>query len=250
MLRKYLPLLSAIIFLLAAFVVAEFNFAQSFNTCINENSAKESTNKAHQYTHALIITIRSTSLCSARLIDTHNGFFAAFASLVIAAFTFTLWRSSARQADLTREAMIAGERAFVFATGFNALWEIGPDGRAYCWRFRPIWQNSGDTPTKDMLMHTECVIRDTPLPPGFNFNYPTTETGTALIPPRLRILGGQAPRAPTRGITPQDILGAQIGRKFIYLWGWAKVFRCFSRHSKTHHAILLDGHAGWRSHYL
>ena len=42
-------------------------------------------------------------------------------------------------------------------------------------------------------------------------------------------MGGAAPLIPAAPITPQDIIDAQNGRKFIYLWGWAKYFDVFPR---------------------
>jgi hypothetical protein len=41
-----------------------------------------------------------------------------------------------RSADIARDAMIAGERAFVFATGILAYWDRTSTGQ-YTWRFRP-----------------------------------------------------------------------------------------------------------------
>ena len=81
-------------------------------------------------------------------------------------------QESRRATDTAREAMVAGERAFVFATAINPYWEIDSRG-LYHWRFRPNWKNSGDTPTKHM--YSECVLRTTPLPEGFDFNYPTRD---------------------------------------------------------------------------
>lgn len=131
------------------------------------------------------------------------------------------FRESKRAADIARDAMVAGERAFVFATQVNSFWELDQGTGLYHWRFRPTWQNSGDTPTKIMTIHTECVLRDTPLPLGFNFNYPTNEIGTGgLIPPKITHMGGLVPRS--AAISPQDILDVQAGRKYLYLWGWAR----------------------------
>jgi hypothetical protein len=135
--------------------------------------------------------------------------------------------ASEKSADIAKEAMIAGERAFVFATGLTPFWEIEPTTNLYNWRFRPNWKNSGDTPTKRMTMHSECVLRTAPLPTGFDFAYQTTEIGTALIPPNTETQGGIAPRPPAPAITPQDILDVQSGRKFLYYWGWAKYFDVF-----------------------
>lgn len=123
------------------------------------------------------------------------------------------FKESRRAGDIARDAMVAGERAFVFATGITPFWERGEQTSAYNWRFRPVWQNSGDTPTRNMTMHVECVLRDTVLPIGFDFNYPTVTVGTALIPPKITTMGGIAPQAPSPPIFQQDILDAQQAEK-------------------------------------
>jgi hypothetical protein len=97
----------------------------------------------------------------------------------------------------------------------------------YNWRFRPIWQNSGDTPTRNMVMHVTCELRNTVLPSGFDFNYPTTQTGTGLLAPKSTSMGGIAPNYPVAAITPQDILDVQHRRKFLYLWGWVRYHDVF-----------------------
>jgi hypothetical protein len=35
---------------------------------------------------------------------------------------------------------------------------------------------------------------------------------------------GQAPHLPGPGLTPQDVLDIQNGRKFFYIWGWARYY--------------------------
>ena len=129
--------------------------------------------------------------------------------------------------SVARDAIIAAERAFVFPLGVTGSWELNPTTRLYDWRFRPTWRNSGDTPTRQMTMHTECVVRSTPLPAGFDFNYPTMQTATALVPPDAEIPGGIAPLAPTLAVSAQDLADAQNDQKFIYLWGWARYLDVF-----------------------
>jgi hypothetical protein len=141
---------------------------------------------------------------------------------VQAIFLWLAFKQSRRPADIARDAMVAGERAFVFAIDVFPMWEIDPVTGNHNWRFRPIWKNSGDTPTGNMTMHTECELPSSQLPPGFDFNYPTTQIGTALIPPGTTCAGSIAPRLPSLAITPQDILDMQAGRKILYFWGWAK----------------------------
>jgi hypothetical protein len=151
-----------------------------------------------------------------------------------------------RAADIARDAMIAGERAFVFATGILAYWEQEPSGE-YCWRFRPNWENSGDTPTRNMTMHSECLLVPSPIAPGFNFDYETTEIGNALIPPKTKSGGGLAPRAPAPAIAPRDIVDVQNGRKILYFWGWARYYDVFPGPPPTYNPLLLAGSRDWRS---
>lgn len=183
-------------------------------------------------------------------LESHNGAIVAVATVVIALFTVALststkrlWneakrtstvayraaRTAKRSADIAEFAMVAGERAYVFSTGFKQYWEKIPETGLYNWHFRPIWENRGDTPTKHMTMHTECVLRDTILPADFDFGYFTSDIGTVLIPPNTNIAGSLAPRFPNSGITPEDILEIQAGRKFLFIWGWAKYFDVFPR---------------------
>ena len=136
-------------------------------------------------------------------------------------------KASRDAADIAHAAMVAGERAFVFATGLAQFFAPIPGTSQYIWRFRPNWQNSGDTPTKNMTMHVECELRETQLPDGFKFNYVTEDIAPALIPPKTTTHGGQVPRAPKPAITPQDILEIQAGKKYFYVWGWARYWDVF-----------------------
>jgi hypothetical protein len=78
-----------------------------------------------------------------------------------------------------------------------------------------------------MTMHSACLLVPSPIAPGFNFDYETTEVGTALLAPKVKMAGGLAPNFPSLAITPQDIVDAQNGRKFLYFWGWARYFDVF-----------------------
>jgi hypothetical protein len=113
-------------------------------------------------------------------------------------------------------------RAFVFPVNIFSLWEQIPETNLYGWRFRPRWENSGATPTKNLIVHAWGELRETALPADFNFNYSTNDTGTGLIPPRLTLQGGIVPQSPHHPISPQDILDMQAGKKMFYMWGWAR----------------------------
>jgi hypothetical protein len=147
----------------------------------------------------------------------------AFQFIALCAQAIVLGRAfkeANRTAGIARDAMVAGGRAFVFALDVRAFWELDDATGRYSWRFRPVLKNAGDTPTKGMLMHTQCVVITQPLQRGFDFDYRTSDLGDGLIAPKADALGSLAPRGPA--LSPQDIIDTQQGRRFIYLWGWVR----------------------------
>jgi hypothetical protein len=66
-------------------------------------------------------------------------------------------RESRRSTEIAERALVAGHRAFVFASGINPQWEINAITSEYNWRIRPIWQNSGETPTRRLRLVADCV---------------------------------------------------------------------------------------------
>src|SRR5215216_917113 len=89
-------------------------------------------------------------------IERHNGAIVALATVFIAGYTYVLANVSSRQAQLTREALETDKRAFVFANDIKAFWEPYGDTGLYNWRFRPIWKNTGDTPTTHLVLYGQC----------------------------------------------------------------------------------------------
>lgn len=118
-------------------------------------------------------------------------------------------------------------RAFVFPVSIFSFWESIPQTNLYGWRFRPQWQNSGATPTKNLTIHAWGELRETELPGNFDFNYATNDLGSGLIPPRLILMGGIVPQG-TPAISPQEILDIQTRKKIFYIMGWAKYNDVFS----------------------
>jgi hypothetical protein len=148
----------------------------------------------------------------------------AGATAAIAAFTIVLVLVTNRQAKLTKEALIVDKRAFVFATGFNPEWVI--ETGQYHWRFRPIWQNSGESPTKRLRFTVDAELRNTPLPENFNF-VSRGPPGPGMLGPKSTGLAGNGPAPPSAAISPQDVADVIALRKYLYLWGSAKYFDQF-----------------------
>lgn len=160
--------------------------------------------------------------CLGSFVVSQNPAITALSTFIIAVFTIVLAGVTNRQARLTKEALIADKAAFVFPVGFGQFWEIDPVTTHYNWRFRPEWRNSGDTAAKEVMIHAECEIRNTAFPPGHMFNYVVTAEQKGFIGPRETNVGVYAPSPTQAPITAQDLLDAQNGRKFIYLWGWTR----------------------------
>jgi hypothetical protein len=153
----------------------------------------------------------------------------ALATVVIAAFTITLWVATSRQAKLTREALIANKRAFVYAVNIFGSFSHDKTTGLYNWRFRPLLRNNGDTPTRNMTMFVTCEVRNSEIPIGYPFTHNLQQVARGTIAPRIDLYGGLTPPPTAAAITPQDIIDAQSARKFIYLWGWVKYCDVFPK---------------------
>lgn len=154
--------------------------------------------------------------------DQNNGVITALATIAIAVFTLALVLVSNRQARLTKEAFVGDKRAFVFPIDlkYDRSKDTGSD--TYSWRFRPVWRNSGATPTMGLRIHTSCELLNSELPNSFRFDQAITNIGFGVVlPPMQEMLGGIAPASPRSPISTQDLIDVQAGKKFLYIWGWA-----------------------------
>lgn len=196
--------------------------SQAFQACIKESQQQAAQQQLEKGVPGFSIIVDRYKGCVGVFVHKNEGAITAFATFLIAIFTIVLTGVTGRQARLTQEALVGDKRAFVFAGGVFSEWENGAQPGLYNWRFRPVWQNSGDTPTKVLRTHSYCELRNAVLPLGFNFKYQTTQIARGLLGPKDKQTGGAAPQFPLAAITPQDIKDVQAGTKFLYLWGWAR----------------------------
>jgi hypothetical protein len=156
-------------------------------------------------------------VCEGVTADANGELLTAIATVLLTIVTGGLVWLGWLQFNSTRAQL----RAYVFATDLKQYWDkIGTTGQ-YGWRFRPIWTNSGDTPTRELEINTECEIRNSLLPPDFSFPF-STRPGHGLIAPKTSSEGSLAPPPPQALVTPQDIFDAQNGNKHIYVYGYAR----------------------------
>lgn len=123
--------------------------------------------------------------------------------------------------EMATSATLKRQRAFVAFTSLEAT--VNKDyrtKRVTHWSFAPIWENAGDTPTRNMVVHVSIKPFDSELPEDWDF-------------PDIWSRPDERSRTPV-GISPHhsitgEALGASIqlideviaGTKFLYVWGWA-----------------------------
>jgi hypothetical protein len=174
---------------------------------------------------ALVFFVFNATL-NAFLRDQHAAV-TAFATIAIAVFTIVLAGVTYEQMKLTREALTA-RRAAVFALDLHAEWEPGSAGHI-SWRFRPKWKNSGETATKHLKLYTECELRNSELPKGFEFRSRPENVYNGFIGPQQEILGIAGPLQPASPISAADLVAVRQNTRFLYLWGWVTYQDVFAR---------------------
>jgi len=150
----------------------------------------------------------------------------AMCTVAIAWFTWKLADISAEQGSFNERALVANRRAFVFLQRVAAYFTPTPEDMdkpgdalkaVVSWSFRPVWENSGETHTKNMTIHTDHELRDSRLPLNFAFRDNQNAHGVMLLGPKAAQAGGA-----TREFTTSELLEVQSGKRFLYVWGWVK----------------------------
>ena len=211
-----------------AFVAVESTFSPHFQACVAGAQDPYDSNPPEK--HRPAFEPRSATAlveCSGGYINAYGTAISALGTLVIAAFTGTLWVATSRQAQLTRESLIADQKAFVFASGIHPYWEQDPKTKKYHWRFRVGIKNSGSTPTRNLRIYCDCEVRNSLLPVGHVFPERPDRELSGFIPPGGDISTQVAPLAPLPAIAPQDILDVRALAKHIYIWGYIRYFDVF-----------------------
>jgi hypothetical protein len=137
------------------------------------------------------------------------------ATVAIAIFTIKLSKATNSQLLHNR----AVERAHVFVKGLAPTSRLDTNGRVMAWRIVPILGNSGNTPTRNALVHVSSQVRPDELPDDFNF-----EDQWSPGEPHKNIPISIGPGAEVWCATQEfhlvDVWHAQQGTGHIYVWGW------------------------------
>jgi hypothetical protein len=164
----------------------------------------------------------------------------AFLTFVLALGTLFLWLATRRLVKGSESTAERQLRAYVSLNNMKYLSHLNPETKKVVWSIRPIWINSGATPTRDLSVNINLHIDDTVLPEDFNFppgseNY-TTPT---ILGPNLTIQGAEI------YVTGEILSSVQVGKKHFFVWGFAKYNDVFSgtpeRVTRFCHVVSVRG---------
>jgi len=116
-------------------------------------------------------------------------------------------------------------RPYVSPTAVNPLYAPIKDSALFSWQIRVVWNNYGSAPTRRLSLCATAEIKETVLPDTFNFPYDEGHITKGVLLPQTPLSSAYIPWG--KQITPEDIEAIQAGRKFLYVWGWAKYHDAF-----------------------
>jgi hypothetical protein len=152
----------------------------------------------------------------------------AAATASIAFFTIVLVFVTNRQARLTKDALIYTQRAFVFVRdGTLTVTRDRQTEKATGFLISVDWENSGDTPTKNMRMRFNRLVTPKILPDDFDFPDYEIDDIHILLGPKATV--GTTPLE----ISPEEMRAVREKESHLYVWGWAEyndVFPNTKRH--------------------
>jgi hypothetical protein len=111
---------------------------------------------------------------------------------------------------------VASDRAYVHFAGCRWISHRANDDSPVFWRIRPIWINGGNTPPRNLHIHTYHEIFDAPLPPDYPFTPVEAPDTPALLPPKGTLEGAW------RDVWGSELVAVKQGIKYYYIWGTAR----------------------------
>jgi len=155
----------------------------------------------------------------------------AFVALIQIAFLLNADRTSTvaanaanKSAEIAERALIAGQRAFISAYFESVANKNIETNQITAWSFTPVWQNAGDTPTREMQNHISIKVFDGLLPSDWDFPdmWPAnTATEDRVFTPLSAAPKGTVRGQSVGGLSLDQMRGIIAGEKSLYMWGWA-----------------------------
>lgn len=194
--------------------------SDSFQICLQAKQNADSEVSFYKSARHFLIALGVWRGCTGYFIYEAGDAITALATILIAIFTWTLWRTSADQGRLTKEALVVSTRAFVFIEDFDMkIGSLFPNRGQFAptvgdFSFAPKWKNSGDTPTRALTLSVECQVHKGDLPVDFTYPYAS--------PPVRAMIGPKANEwSLPMEIIPNTANSVLSGETNLYVWGRA-----------------------------
>jgi hypothetical protein len=113
MIRHFASFLAFFLLFIGAFVASERAFSPAFQQCIAAHENNNDGGSAEKNPSLFGVTIDRYVRCSGEFIEANKEAITALATVIIAAFTGTLWVATSRQARLTIEAIRLAREEFI-----------------------------------------------------------------------------------------------------------------------------------------
>lgn len=155
----------------------------------------------------------------------------AITAIIYAFQAFLMWR-----------AIIHSNRAYVHTSTINIDRFVDQHGTSR-WRIEPVWENTGNTPTRDMTNYISFEPMTPEMP--ITFDFPDIVTDVQGRPAKMLIGPKHIRYGQAQIIEPDHALASRLGALKIYLWGWADykdVFKMTGRHrTEFCYEIAVEG---------
>jgi hypothetical protein len=178
---------------------------------------------------------------AARKTATATAWIAAF-TVAIAGVGVLQWRALIRTDETTREALVSVQRAFVVVHDFLHENITAPVAGL---RITPRWENSGLTPTRELVTDGSWALFKGKMAEDFDFpDLPGVSIRRFVLGPKAVMNGGGV-------LIPADVINeAKKGNNHLYIWGWADyndIFKNTPRHRTEFCAEVLIGNGATAS---
>jgi len=243
-LKRHL-LLSALI-VSAVVILGYYAFIAAFGAHFSQVCSYDDQAKIYRCEYWDVVT--AATLRSFIFLDAHNGIVTALATLVMAGFTGTLWWATIKQGRLTERALVISNRAFVFLEDFECDLSVGyppahpsagalPTPTIARFSFAPRWKNSGETPTRNLVLRIDHEFIGGLPSPGYEFRFADAPMRTMLAP-KANEWG-----APIH-VDPGRANEALAGKLKLYVWALAEYEDVFGnkRWTKTCSEVKFSRH--------
>ena len=141
------------------------------------------------------------------------------------AFTFLLFLATVALFWATRDLVYDAKhnaqrqlRAYVFAQNVESFWTAEKATETILkWTFFPVWKNSGQTPTKNMMSNVNMWVGEEAGPLPANFDFP--DYGK---PARTMIGPGAVMHGEKLELTVAQLQKIRAGTAHAYIWAWVE----------------------------